>query len=247
MFSGVGLSQRPRASDCCAILRRRLAHDCRWLSLALTAGVLAWGLIIGFVPAASASSSYARIGTPTIGGAPSLSLWDTPPLSARRSVFIAWRQPEGSSGRGIEGVLTLFFGLAGAYLAGAKGGAWGFAVAGALKTVNAWWQFSLALRDIEQPQQRGGTWPRLCGLSAAGGPLIRALVYEVSHETAAVRLCLRAGSRSESGVGWHWMLELARSATTSGISLAQTISRQFSAHGLICRTSVSSITIFRTG
>ena len=58
--------------------------------------------------------------------------------------------------RCIEGVLTLFFGLAGAYLAGAKGGAWGFAVAGALKTVNAWWQFSLALREYESGRTEAG-------------------------------------------------------------------------------------------
>ena len=51
--------------------------------------------------------------------------------------------------RCVDGALTFFFGLAGAYLAGAKGVAWGFAVAGLLRTVNAWWQFSRALREYE--------------------------------------------------------------------------------------------------
>ena len=53
--------------------------------------------------------------------------------------------------RCIDGVLTLFFGVAGAYLAGAKGVAWGYAVTGCLRSLNAWWQFSRALREHERP------------------------------------------------------------------------------------------------
>ena len=56
----------------------------------------------------------------------------------------------------IDAALTLFFGLAGAYLAGAKGVAWGFAMAGSLRSVNAWWQFSRALREYEGRSEAGG-------------------------------------------------------------------------------------------
>ena len=91
-------------------------------------------------------------------------------------------------------MLTLFFGLAGAYLAGAKGGAWGFAVAGALKTVNAWWQFSLALREYESGRSeagRGVLMRTICRRRPADqGARLRS-----PHETPAVRLCVRAGSR----------------------------------------------------
>ena len=57
--------------------------------------------------------------------------------------------------RCIEGALTFFSGVGGAYLAGATGVAWGFAVAGSLKSVNAWWQFLRALREYEGRSKAG--------------------------------------------------------------------------------------------
>ena len=180
MFSGVGLVATAEGVRLLRDSPKRLAHDCRWLSLALTMGVLAWGLIIGFVPRSIGEFVLRTGGTPTRpAGAARLPLC-TPPLSARRSVFIAWQAARRIlRARCIEGVLTLFFGLAGAYLAGAKGGAWGFAVAGALKTVNAWWQFSLALREPKAAAAgagRGGLMRTICRRR----PADRALVYEVS-------------------------------------------------------------------
>jgi hypothetical protein len=59
--------------------------------------------------------------------------------------------------RCIEGALTFSCGLGGAYLAGANGVAWGFAVAGSLKGVNAWWQFTRALREYEGRSNAAGT------------------------------------------------------------------------------------------
>jgi O-antigen/teichoic acid export membrane protein len=159
MFSGVGLVATAEAVRLLRDSPRRFAHDCRWLSLALTMGVLAWGMIIAFVPR-------------SIGEAVLRTNWD-----AGRSLvaplliaFVCYASTFGASiglhclaaarrilrVRCVEGVLTLFFGLAGAYLAGAKGGAWGFAVAGSLKSVNAWWQFSRALREYEAGRSEAG-------------------------------------------------------------------------------------------
>ena len=50
MFSGVGLVATAEGVRLLRDSPRRLAHDCRWLSLALTTGVLAWGMIVVFVP-----------------------------------------------------------------------------------------------------------------------------------------------------------------------------------------------------
>ena len=159
MFSGVGLVATAEGVRLLRDSPKRLAHDCRWLSLALTMGVLAWGLIIGFVPR-------------SIGEFVLRTNWDAGKslLAPLLIAFMCYAATFGASiglhclaaarrilrARCIEGVLTLFFGLAGAYLAGAKGGAWGFAVAGALKTVNAWWQFSLALREYESGRSEAG-------------------------------------------------------------------------------------------
>ena len=63
MFSGVGLVATAEGVRLLRDSPRRLAHDCRWLSLALATGVLAWGMIVVLYPAVSASPSCARIGT----------------------------------------------------------------------------------------------------------------------------------------------------------------------------------------
>ena len=51
--------------------------------------------------------------------------------------------------RCIDGALTFSLGLTGAYLGGATGVAWGYAVTGCLRSLNAWWQFTRALRERE--------------------------------------------------------------------------------------------------
>lgn len=164
MFNGVGLVATAEGVRLLRDSPRRLAHDCRWLSLALTTGVLAWGMIIVFVPASIGESvlrtnwdagrslvvplAIAFAGYASTFGA-SIGLHC---LAAARRILLA---------NCIEAVLTLFFGLTGAYLAGAKGGAWGFAVAGSLKGVNAWWQFSRALREYEGRSAAGGAGPKV--------------------------------------------------------------------------------------
>ena len=164
MFSGVGLVATAEGVRQLRDSPRRLAQDCRWLSLALTTGVLAWGMIVVVVPR-------------SIGESVLRTNWD-----AGRSLvvplliaFAGYASTFGASiglhclaaarrilrTNCIEAVLTLFFGLTGAYLAGAKGGAWGFAVAGLLKGVNAWWQFSRALREYEGRSEAGGAGPKV--------------------------------------------------------------------------------------
>ena len=66
MFSGVGLVATAEGVRLLRDSPKRLAHDCRWLSLALTMGVLAWGLIIGFVPRSIGEFVLRTIGTPAI-------------------------------------------------------------------------------------------------------------------------------------------------------------------------------------
>jgi hypothetical protein len=164
MFSGVGLVATAEGVRQLRDSPRRLAIDCRWLSLALTAGVLAWGMIVVLVPRG-------------IGESVLRTNWDTgrslvvPLLIA----FAGYASTFGASiglhclaaarrilrTNCIEAVLTLFFGLTGAYLAGATGGAWGFAVAGLLKGINAWWQFGRALREYEGRSAAGGAGPKV--------------------------------------------------------------------------------------
>ena len=164
MFNGVGLVATAEGVRQLRESPRRLAHDCRWLSLALTAGVLAWGMIVVLVPR-------------SIGESVLRTNWD-----AGRSLvvplliaFVGYASTFGASiglhclaaarrilrAECIGAGLTLFFGLTGAYLAGARGGAWGLAVAGSLKSVNAWWQFSRALREYEGRSEAGGTGPKV--------------------------------------------------------------------------------------
>jgi len=159
MLGGVGLVATAEGVRLLRDSPRQLAHGCRQLSLGLTLAVFAWGVIVLFVPR-------------SIGESVLRANWDAgrslvPPLlisymsyafifgasvglhclaAARRSL----------RARCVDGALTFFFGLAGAYLAGAKGVAWGFGVAGLLRTVNAWWQFSRALREYESRGEAGG-------------------------------------------------------------------------------------------
>ena len=173
MFGGVGLVATAEGVRSLRDSPRRLAHGCRRLSLALAAGVLAWGMIVLFVPRG-------------IGESVLRANWDAgrslvPPLLIS---FVGYASTFGGSvglhclaaarrslrARCIEGVLTFFFGLGGAYLAGATGVAWGYAVAGSLKSVNAWWQFSRALREYEGRSETGGAGPDADYLPQAADP-----------------------------------------------------------------------------
>jgi O-antigen/teichoic acid export membrane protein len=162
LFGGVALVATAEGVRSLRDSPRQLAHGCRRLSLTLATGVLAWGMIVLLVPR-------------SIGEAVLRENWDvgrslvTPLLIS----FVGYASTFGASiglhclgaarrslrARCIDGALTFFFGLTGAYLAGAKGVAWGFGVAGSLRSVNAWWQFSRALREYEGRTEVGGAAP----------------------------------------------------------------------------------------
>jgi len=158
MFGGVGLVATAEGVRLLRDSPRELAHGSRRLSLALAAGVLAWGMMVLLVPRSIGESvlhanweAGRSLVTPllisfvgyasTFGASVGLHCL----AAARRSV----------RARCIEGALTFFSGVGGAYLAGATGVAWGFAVAGLLKSVNAWWQFLRALREYEGRSKAG--------------------------------------------------------------------------------------------
>ena len=142
LFAGVGLVRRPRASGCCISRPRRLLLGCRGLSLSVTAGVLAWGRRCFVLTWRYRRGSAAgQLGRRAILAAASSGWTDR--------LWLQFRCPDRTSfpgaarrslrARCIDGSLTLFFGPAGAYLAGAKGVAWGYAVVGCLRGLNAWW------------------------------------------------------------------------------------------------------------
>ena len=152
LFAGAGMVATPEGVRLLRESPRRLVHGSRWLSLLLAASVLAWGIIIVFVPRGigelvlRANWDVARPLLPPllislIGFALSFGAW-----TGLRSLAAARRSLHA---RCIDGALTFSFGLAGAYLGGATGVAWGYAVTGCLRTLNAWWHFSRALREHE--------------------------------------------------------------------------------------------------
>jgi hypothetical protein len=150
LFAGVGLVATPEGVRLLHESSRRLTDGCRALSVALSAGVLAWGAAILLLPAS--------VGTFVLG-----ENWD-----AARSLLVplligltGWASSFGAltglralaaarrslRARCIDGGLTVFFGVTGAYIDGANGVAWGTAAIGFLRSLNAWWQFSRALRE----------------------------------------------------------------------------------------------------
>jgi O-antigen/teichoic acid export membrane protein len=158
LFAGAGLVATPEGVRLLQESPRRLVGGCRWLSLALAAGVLAWGAVILLVPRAIGESllranwDAARPLLPPllislIGYGFSFGAW-----TGLRSLAAAKRSLRA---RCIDGALTFSLGLAGAYLGGATGVAWGYAVTGVLRSVNAWWQFSRALGERETRPEPG--------------------------------------------------------------------------------------------
>jgi len=153
LFAGVGLVATAEGVRLLHESPERLAQGCRRLSALVTAGVLAWGAVILLLPRG-------------IGQSVLRANWDTAspllppllialagygssfgPLTGLRSMAAATRSLRA---RCIDGLCTLVFGLTGAYLAGAMGVAWGYAVTGCLRSLNAWWQFSSALHERQR-------------------------------------------------------------------------------------------------
>jgi len=152
LFAGAGLVATPEGVRLLRESPRRLVRGCRWLSLALATGVLAWGAVILVVPRTigefllRANWDAARPLLPPllialIGYALSFGAW-----TGLRSLAAAKRSLRA---RCIDGALTFSLGLAGAYLGGAIGVAWGYAVTGIFRSLNAWWQLSRALGEGE--------------------------------------------------------------------------------------------------
>jgi len=118
----------------------------------LASGVLTWGAVVLLLP-------------PSVGKFVLAVNWEAarsllPPtligLAGFGSAYGAWTglrslaaAKRSLRARCIDGAITLFFGLSGAYLGGATGAAWGYAITGCLRSPNAWWQFSRALREYE--------------------------------------------------------------------------------------------------
>lgn len=159
LFAGVGLVATAEGVRLLHASPRRFVHGCRWLSLVLAGGVLAWGAMILLVPR-------------SIGEFVLRANWDSgrslvPPLLI---AYVGYASSFGASiglhclaaatrslrAKCIDGVLLFCLGLGGAYLAGATGVAWGFCVAWSLRSVNAWWQFSRALLEHDRRSELVG-------------------------------------------------------------------------------------------
>lgn len=154
LFGGVGLVATAEGVRLLRGSSARLARGCRWLSLVLAVAVLAGGTVVLLVPHALGESLMGAnwsTGRPLlaplllsqIGFASSFgaSIGLRALAAARRSL----------RAKCIEGALTFVLGVGGAYLAGATGVAWGYALGGILRSLNAWWQFSRALHEYNRP------------------------------------------------------------------------------------------------
>jgi O-antigen/teichoic acid export membrane protein len=153
LFLGAGLVATAEGVRLLAESPRKLVLGSGWLSLTIMACVLAWGAVVLLAPRnigqvlLRANWDDARALLPPLlvalaGYASGFGAW-----TGLRSLAAARRSLRAKC---IDGSLTLVFGVTGAYLAGARGVAWGYAVSGWLKSLNAWWQFSRALREYKR-------------------------------------------------------------------------------------------------
>jgi O-antigen/teichoic acid export membrane protein len=153
LFLGLGLVATAEGVRLLRESPRRLLLGSRWLSFSIMAGVLAWGAVVLLVPRnigetvlrgnwVEARSLLPPLLIALTGYGSSFGAW-----TGLRSLAAATRSLRAKC---IDGLLTLVFGLAGAYLGGARGVAWGYAATGCLKSLNVWWQFSSALREHER-------------------------------------------------------------------------------------------------
>jgi O-antigen/teichoic acid export membrane protein len=152
LFGGAALVATPEGVRLLGESPRRLVHGCRWISVVLALGVLAWGSVVLFVPRSvgelllranwdGARSLLAPLLIGLTGSALAFGAW-----TGLRSLAAAKRSLRA---RYIDALSSLLFGVAGAYVAGATGAAWGYALAGCLRVPNAWWQFSRSLREYK--------------------------------------------------------------------------------------------------
>ncbi len=158
LFGGAGLVATPEGVRLLRESPKRLVHGCRWMSLVLASGVLAWGAVVLSIPRG--------VGELVLGGnwegARSLLVPLLIGLTGSAFAFGAWAGLRSLAAarrslraRCIDASLSLSFGVLGAYMAGATGAAWAFAVAGCLRIPNAWWQFSRGLREYDRRDQTG--------------------------------------------------------------------------------------------
>jgi O-antigen/teichoic acid export membrane protein len=160
LFGGAGLVATPEGVRLLRESPRRLVRGCRWVSVALASGALAWGALLLSLPHG--------VGQFLLGvnwdGARSLLL----PLSVAAATFgVVFGAYAGLRSlaaakrslraRYLDAAATMSFALAGAVVGGAAGAAWGFAIAGCLEIAIAWWQFRRALDEYEDRSKPDST------------------------------------------------------------------------------------------
>lgn len=153
LFTGAGLVATPEGVRLLRESPGRLIHGCRWMSVVLASGVLAWVVVALAIPRGlgelvlranwlGARSLLVPLSIGLTGSALAFGAW-----TGLRSLAAAKRSLRA---RNIDAVSSLVFGVVGAYIAGATGAAWGYALAGCLRIPNAWWQFSRGLREYKR-------------------------------------------------------------------------------------------------
>jgi O-antigen/teichoic acid export membrane protein len=150
LFTGAGLVATPEGVRLLRESPRRLVHGCRWMSVVMVSGALAWAVVVLSLPRSvgelvlganwqGARSLLVPLSIGAVGFGSAFGAW-----AGLRSLAAAKRSLRA---RFIDSLATLILALGGAALAGARGAAWGFAAAGCIRIVNAWWQFTRALAE----------------------------------------------------------------------------------------------------
>jgi O-antigen/teichoic acid export membrane protein len=155
LFQGTGLVALPEAVRLAPKSRRRLKQSLTVLSIALAALALCWGAVALFIPD--------TLGDELLGasweGAREVLL----PLSLSVAGFalligaMVGLRALGAASRGLkarslDAPFSLAGGLGGAWLAGAKGAAWGYALVVLIRIPIWWWQFLRALKEYEEAE-----------------------------------------------------------------------------------------------
>jgi O-antigen/teichoic acid export membrane protein len=152
LFAGAGLVATPEGVRLLRESPRRLLFGCRWISVVMASGVLAWAVIVSSLPRSvgefvlgtnweGARALLLPLSIGAVGFGLSFGAWAglRSLAAAKRSLRARW----------IDSIATMLLGLSGAAIGGALGAAWGFAAAGFILIANAWWQFSRALSEYE--------------------------------------------------------------------------------------------------
>ncbi len=157
LFAGAGLVATAEGVRLLQESPARLMYGCRWLSLAMAIGVLSWGATLLSLPTAVGEFALKANWEAARSLLPPLLVYLTGygssfgALVGLRSLAAARRSLRTKC---IDGLFTLLCGLGGAHLAGAQGAAWGYAATGCVRSINAWWQFSHALREYQTGPER---------------------------------------------------------------------------------------------